>query len=102
MELLSTELAIVINPNIPKRIGDVIKPIIAQMIPIIPHANCLLIMAIMPNSKERGTNTGARKNILITPNMNEAIPNALLVFFSIIILCTVSGLIDSFELFVII
>mgnify|MGYP003608221530 CR=1 FL=1 len=67
------------------------KPMMAQIIPIIPQANCLLIMAIIPNKSERGTNIGDKKNILIMPKINEAMPNALLVFFSIIIFCTNSG-----------
>ena len=39
------------------------KPMMAQIIPIIPQANCLLIMAIIPNKSERGTNIGDKKNI---------------------------------------
>ena len=45
------------------------KPMMAQIIPIIPQANCLLIMAIIPNKSERGTNIGAQKNMLMNQKL---------------------------------
>jgi hypothetical protein len=65
----------------PRRMGEAIKPINAHTSPRIRHTNCFLITAITPSISAIGTKTGDRKNILISPNMKDAIPNELLVLF---------------------
>lgn len=69
--------------------GEVIKPISAQISPVIPHTNCFLMTAIIPSISAIGTKTGDRKNMLMSPNMKDAIPNELLVLFCTIIVVVV-------------
>ena len=52
-------MAIAVNPRAASRIGEVMKPMNAQINPSIPHKNCRLNNATMPVMTARGTKTGA-------------------------------------------
>lgn len=75
------------KPNKPNNMGDVKNPTMEQIKPITLHTICFLIIPMTPNNRPKGTNTGAKTKMLMTPNTNDAIPIALPVSFLKMIVC---------------